>query len=128
MKRVAWFFAFALVMLPEHVNAGWVPIASPGNRTVHVDLKTATRQGNIATIWVLIDHSAIQKEAGDSYLSSKGKWEIDCKAYAVRQIFHVIYPEHMGGGGTIWSGSLNQKFQPIVPGSIGESVFGAACH
>jgi len=122
MKRVALFFV--LVMLSEYVNADWVPIDSSDNRTVYVDLTTATRHGNVVTIWVLIDHYTVQKEAGDSYLSSKGQWEIDCKANAVRQIFHVIYPGHMGAADTIWSGSLDRNFQPIVPGSIGESFFG----
>jgi hypothetical protein len=128
MKRVALFFVFALVMLSEFVNAGWAPIDSPDNRTVYIDLTTAVRHGNVETIWVLIDRYTVQKEAGDSYLSSKGQWEIDCKANAARQIFHVIYPGHMGGGDTIWSGPLDQKFQPIVPDSIGESVFEVSCH
>lgn len=128
MKRFALFSAFVLAMLSEYVNAGWVPIDSSDNRAVYADPTTATRHGNVATIWVLIDHHIVQKEADDSYLSSKGQWEIDCDANAARQTFHVIYPGHMGGGDTIWSGSLDREFQPIVPGSIGESVFGAACH
>jgi len=127
-NRITLFFVFVLVTLPKYANADWVRIDSPANCTVYADLTTATRHGNVATIWVLIDHYTVQKEAGDSYLFSKGQWEIDCKAKSARQIFHVIYAGHMGGGDTIWSGYLDRKSQPIVPGSIGESLFRAACH
>ncbi|MET3009165.1 surface-adhesin E family protein [Stenotrophomonas koreensis] len=119
--------SLALAMVSHVAVAGWIPIDSPPNRTIYADLKAARESGDLITLWVLIDHDTVQKEADDSYLSSKGQWEINCKENSARQLFHVIYPGHMGGGDTIWSGSLDRQLQPIVPGSIGQTLFEAAC-
>src|SRR3546814_3665070 len=56
------------------------------------------------------------------FRSSKGQWEINCDTNMARQVFHVIYPGHMGSGETIWSGPLSQQLQPVVPGSVGADL------
>jgi len=127
MRIFVLLLMFAMVLHSGLAMAGWVPIDSQSSRTTYADVAAARRNGNVVTSWVLIDHNAIQEEAGDSYLSSKGKWEINCKENTARQVFHVIYPGHMGSGDTIWSGPLNRQFQPIVPGSIGQMLYGASC-
>jgi hypothetical protein len=128
MGTLVLLLILAIGLLSEPVMAGsWVPIDSQLTRTTYIDVAGAKRIGSVTTTWVLIDHNAIQKEAGDSYLSSKGMWEINCKANTGRQTYHVIYPGHMGSGGTIWSGSLNRQFQLIVPGSIGQLIYEVLC-
>jgi hypothetical protein len=78
MKKFFW--VIILLMFSKYAIADWFLIASTDNRTVYVEHSTAIQRGNIVTIWILIDHNNIQKEEGDSYLSSKGQWEINCKA------------------------------------------------
>ena len=119
--------AVALLQVAGFASAGWVPITTSDTGTVYADLSAKTRDRQVVTIWTLFDHQVVQREAGDAYLSSKGQWQIDCTGAKMRQTFHVIYSGHMGSGSTLWSGSLGKTFEPVVPGSTGESLFEAAC-
>ena len=116
-----------LALVVSQAHAEWVPVSQGNDRTMYVDMSSVRSSGRIKVAWSLIDHSVIQKEAGDSYLSSKGQWEVDCAGRVTRQTFHSIHSGHMGDGSTVWSGPLNRDFQPVSPGSLGEAFVMMVC-
>jgi hypothetical protein len=118
--------AALLVLTATFAHAEWIPVSQGNDRIMYVD-SSVRSSGRLTVVWSLIDHSAIQKEAGDSYLSSTGQWEIDCASRIMRQVYHSIHSGRMGGGSTVWSGALTRNFQPVAPGSLGEGVAQAAC-
>ncbi|MBC7162002.1 MAG: DUF2628 domain-containing protein [Immundisolibacter sp.] len=110
------------------LKAGWAPVYYAPDHTVYVDLGSQRSNDSSATIKVLIDYDIVQEEAGNLYLSSVGHHQVDCGNHAIRQVFFALYSSHMGDGAPIWSDSLNQTFQPIVPRSLGEAIFISVCH
>ena len=130
--RLKIFFLLMLV-LTSQVRAEWKEIGGGKivggtKRTLYVDTSSIQSKGQTKTVWTLIDHSVIQREAGDAYFSAKGQWEIDCEKRIVRELFHSIYSGQMGGRRTVWSGPLNRDFQPVSPRSfVGEAILNEVC-
>src|SRR3546814_16559874 len=94
------------------IQTGWLPIVSLDDRTVYGDLAAATRHGGAVKIWTLIDHQTIQSDAGDSYLSSKGQWDINCDNTTASQMFKVSYPGKLGRGDKQRQGPVRQTQKP----------------
>lgn len=108
--------------------AEWVEVGrSADGAVIYSDPAMIKQRGKLTKAWFLIDHATVQKGIDGSYRSSKGQWEIDCAESTSRQLSQAIYSDPMAGGSTVWSGVLNRGLEPVVPGSISESAFAAAC-
>lgn len=127
MKTHAYFILSLLTSIPNVALAEFSKIQQLEDRSVFIEEDSIRHNGRMVTFWSLIDHTKIQTEINDKYLSSKGQWEIDCAKKMARQLFHAIYSGQMGGGETIWSGPLHQKLSPVIPGSIGDSIYKHVC-
>ena len=127
MKLCAILISILITLAPQLASAEFIRIKEFEDRTIFIETADIIHLGNLVVFWSLIDHADTQIEISDKYLSSKGQWEFDCAQKKSRQLFHAIYSGKMGGGKTIWSGSLDQKSQPIVPGSIGEDLYKHVC-
>jgi hypothetical protein len=126
MKK-AGLLLFAL-LLANSASAEWVLVSESSNgATTYTDPATILRQGGTVKLWILMDHKSVQKEEGDSYLSSLGRWEVDCTRTVLRQTYHILYPGHMGAGKSVWSGDLNRNFQPAAPFTNGGELIKFAC-
>ncbi|WP_133635566.1 surface-adhesin E family protein [Halomonas ventosae] len=116
-----------MILCTNFALAGWKQIASSSKVDVYVNTSDSNKTNGVAKAWVLIDHQEVQVEAGDHYLSSMGEWEFVCQEKAQRQVFHVIFSGHMGGGRTIWSGPVQRDFHRIAPGTAPELVYNMVC-
>jgi hypothetical protein len=127
MRTHAYFIFFLLTSNPNFALAEFLNIQNLEERSIFIEEDSISHHGSMVNFWSLINHTEIQTEINDKYLSSKGQWEIDCTKKLARQLFHAIYSGQMGGGETIWSGPLSQKLTPIIPGSIGDSIYKHVC-
>ena len=94
---------------------------------VYVDRSTIIRSGNLVTMWDLLDFHTKQTVAGDWYFSSKTHSEYDCKNKQVRELKRSRYAGMMGDGKVIYSNSDTTKWEPITPGTFGETLWKIAC-
>ena len=95
----------------------------------YVDRATIRRNGDLVKMWGLTDFKTVQKAAGgESYLSGKTQWEFDCKDEKVRSLAFTWFGGQMGSGKVVYAdGDVRGKWQPIEPGSVGETQWKIAC-
>jgi len=108
--------------------AEWVlvSVSDPG-MTTYVDQDTIRRKGDLVKMWSLGDYKAIQTEEGISFLSIKVQGQYNCATELDRGLSLTIFSGHMGGGDVVYSGANEQKWKPIIPGSVGQTLWKFAC-
>ena len=110
--------------------AEWVAIASSetqGGYTIYVDPDTLLRKGNLVKIWTLSDYKVAQGPMGSSWISIKVLDEYDCTEQQFRILASYAYAEPMGTGEIVYSDSDLGKWIPVVPDSVGQAMWKAAC-
>ena len=105
----------------------WELLQSDDNRAYYADPASISQNGNIVTIWVLIDYQDNHQIALNSYASSKLQWQIDCQARHIGELYHILHSGHMGTGSIVKSGYSSQRFEPIAPHTVGEELWKALC-
>lgn len=127
MKTTRFGILLLVLFITTQVRAEWKQIAEGTDRALYVDTSSVQSNGRTKTVWTLIDHTVIQREAGDSYISSKGLWELNCGERMARQVSHSIHSGQMGRGSTVWSGALNRDFQHVSSSSFGGAIINEVC-
>lgn len=120
-------FLFWLLTISKYSFADLVKVDESDGKVVYIYSESVNENRDNVIFCSLISHSDVQVEINDRYLSSKGQWEFDCAMKMSRQLFHAIYSDKMGRGKTVWSGYLNTQYKPIIPGSVGASLYDAVC-
>ena len=116
-----------LLMTAGGASAEWTPVGSSEQFTQYVDRATIRRNGNFVKMWNLKDFKTVQKGASYSFLSSKAHEEYDCKEVTSRLLAFTWFDGQMGNEKVVFSNSDSGKWEPIEPGSIGESLWKIAC-
>ena len=119
-----------LVLSSGPVYAEWVEVASSenaGGYTVYVDPDTLRRTGDLVKLWVLFDYKTMQKPASLSYLSSRTQKQYDCTEEVDRRLEFTWFSANMSSGNVMYTNSDEGKWRPIAPGSIGQTLWKAAC-
>lgn len=109
---------------------GWVRVGEDESGTMiyYADPATIRVEGNKIKMWSLFDYKTAQREAGlGMFMSIKGQDEFDCMEDKLRILAIYEYSGSMGGGEVILSKTEIQKWEPLPPGSIGQSQLNAAC-
>ena len=127
MKRL--LMGLMLVMTAGAASAEWTLVGDNYLFFQYVDRATIRRNGNFVKMWDLSDYKTVQKAAGgESYLSGKTQWEFDCKDEKVRSLAFTWFGGQMGSGKVVYAdGDVRGKWQPIEPGSVGETQWKIAC-
>jgi hypothetical protein len=128
---------YAVIMIPLLLLSGgptyveWTmrSTAGQGNEefTSYADLEKIRRTGHLAKIWTLHDYTTPQIYGSKLYLSVKIQTEIDCQQEQYRRVAFYAYSEHMGYGNPVASETDPGKWNPIIPGSLGEGEWKVAC-
>ena len=76
-----------------------------------------------------MDDKTVQKTStGLSFLSSKEQREYDCKDERTRLLAFLWFSGQMGSGKVVYSNSVtSMTWDPISPGSVGETLWKIAC-
>jgi hypothetical protein len=119
--------------------AAWVAVEkeylSPGLQTVYVDPDTIRREGNLVTLWQLIDFKQMQGNAGmgpfgfgpHRFLSTKTHKEFDCAVKRLRLLAFTEFSRRMGTGIAANGYVDNGNWIPVEPGSINHALWEVAC-
>ena len=123
------WIAFVLLFLSTSACAvEWTRIREIDTYVVYVDLATIRKTGSTATMWTLFDYKQAQHVRGTTHLSMIVQGEFDCsEAQQTRRLYLVFYSENMQGGNVVWSGQGDRKWEPMVPGTTGESLWQFLC-
>ena len=117
---------FAFTFLSTNAMAEWTAVITGKNdrgAIYYFDYSTIRKASNRVKVWELIDFSIAQKVG----LSMKSQAEFDCENEQSRLLFILSYDKNMGMGEPNNTVNEPSEWQPVVPESVGEALFKAAC-
>jgi hypothetical protein len=124
-----WSMITLLVLNSDPVYAEWVAVGSndePG-MTVYLDPDTIRREGDLVTVWELLDYKTAQTQKGLSHLSIKVQFKYDCANERHRLLAFSQYAGNMGRGKVMLSNSDEVKWAPVAPDTLNHSLWTVAC-
>ena len=118
-----------LVLSNGPAYAEWVAIGGNDQigMTTYVDPTTIRRNGNLVKIWQLNDFKTAQIVEDRSFLSTKKQREFNCAEERTRILAATQFSGNMGNSKVVWVNSNEQKWEPVVPGSISQTLLEFAC-
>ena len=118
-----------LAVVSSSVAAEWESATADDESTYYVDRDTIRKSGNKVKIWELSDYKTAQGKAAKKHLSQKLLYEYDCTDMQGRMLSFIEYPNNMGGGKVVSTGTISASpdWKPISPGSVGEKLWKIAC-
>lgn len=124
-----WSMITLLVLSSEPVYAEWVAVGDnddPG-MTVYMDPATIRREGNLVTVWELLDYKNAQTQKGISHLSIKVQFKYDCVKERHRLLAFSQYSDNMGRGQVVLSNSDEVTSAQVAPDTLNHSLWIVAC-
>ena len=135
---LAYFLGFGtlialLALSSVPANAGWIVMEKdslvPGLRTVYTDPNTIQREGNLVTMWQLMDFKWMQGgQSPTRFMSTETTKQFDCAVPRLRLLAFSVFSYRMGAG--IRNEGLVDKdnWLSIEPGSINQDLWEVACN
>jgi hypothetical protein len=113
--------------------AEWVTVEKdyllPGLRTVYVDSETIRREGNLVTLWQLVDFKWMQgsPRGPTRFLSTTTHKQFDCAEKRLRLLAFTEYSQRMGTGIPAGGYVDKDKWLPVEPESINHALWEVLC-
>ena len=123
-------FLVTLVLLSSGpAYAEWVKLSDgdDAERTVYVNPATIRRNSNLVKMWQLYDYKTVQTVGGIRFLTAEEQWELDCAEERGRVLALKEFSGNMASGTMVYTNSQVGKWIPVMPGSIGHTVWKVAC-
>ncbi len=133
------FLITLLVLSTVPAYAEWVAVEkdylSPERQTVYVESETIRREGNLVTLWQLIDFKWMQGNQGigplgygpHRYFSTKTHKQFDCAKQRLRLLAFTEFSLHMGTGTPARGYVDSGNWLPVEPKSINQALWEIAC-
>ena len=122
------FLCLCLALVSHTACAQWQMLGRNEDLRLFIDTASAQRQGDIATVWQMIDYTSAQWLGADVVMSVRHLVEYNCKSRHVRTIGALAFSEQMGVGRQVFSERTPQaEWAEIPPASTGESLWKLAC-
>jgi len=128
-----WSLITLLSLSSVPAYAGWVPVEKdyllPGLQTVYVDPAIISRDGNLVTIWQLIDFKWGQGNGRGAhrFSSTETRKQFDCAEKRLRLLAFTEFSRHMGTGipadGYVDTGN----WLAVEPESINQALWELVC-
>lgn len=134
-----WLLLTLLVLSSVPAYAEWVAVEkdylSPGLQTVYVDPDTIRREGNLVTMWQLIDFKWMQGNQGigplgfgpHRFFSTKTHKQFDCAEKRLRLLAFTEFSRRMGTGMPAKGYVDNGNWIRVEPESINHALWEVAC-
>jgi hypothetical protein len=122
-----------LLPLSSNIFADWTKVGDGNNATAYVDFQTIKKKRKKVIIWSMLDFKVAQKDVGTDndnvkYLSTMSRDEHDCEEGTIRILDIYSFSGNMRKGDVIFSlSNVKDKPESILPGSLTEKLFKAAC-
>ena len=143
-QPLAYFLSFwslftLLFLSSVPAYAEWVAVEKnylvPGLRTVYIDPATIRREGNLVTLWQLIDFKWMQGNQGigrlgfgpHRFFSTKTHKQFDCAEKRLRLLAFTEFSRHMGTGIAANGYVDKDNWLPVEPESINQALWEVAC-
>lgn len=98
------------------------------NLRLFIDRTVVQREGEIATVWQLVDYTSAQWVGASVVMSVRQLVEYDCQARRTRTVGGVAYSEQMGNGRQVFSEKAqNPEWAAVPAGGSGETLWKIAC-
>ena len=130
MKRLIFL---SLMMVCSVSWAEWevCTISDDGMETYYCGKSTIRKNGAISRMWELRNYSSMRTtSSGDRYMSAKVLNVYNCREETKALISFAFYSGAMGEGNVVSSHTKKESewnWEPIVPGSTGETKWEIAC-
>ena len=134
-----WSLITFLVLSSVPAYAEWVAVEKnylvPGLQTVYVDPDTIRREGDLVTMWQLIDFKWMQGNAGvgrlgfgpHRFLSTKTHKQFDCAETRLRLLAFTEFSGRMGTGIPADGYVDKGNWITVEPDSINQALWEVAC-
>jgi hypothetical protein len=128
-----WSLITLLLLSNAPASAEWVAVEkeylSPGLQTVYIDPDTMRREGNLVTMWQLIDFRWMQgnPRGPTRFLSTKTHKQFDCAEKRVRFLAFTDFSRSMGTGIAANGYVDKDNWLPVQPESISQALWEVAC-
>jgi hypothetical protein len=107
--------------------AEWVLGGETENATWYYDPDTIRVTGSKVKMWTLADYKTALTAGRAKFLSTKTRSEFDCADEQVRILYTALYAGQKGAGDTVSSSNVSMEWEPVAPGTTGESLLQIAC-
>jgi hypothetical protein len=128
-----WLPITFLLLSTVSAYAEWVAVErdylSTGLQTVYIDPDSIRREGNVVTMWQLIDFKWMQgnPRGPTRFLSTKTQKQFDCAEHRLRLLAFTEFSRGMGTG-IPRGGYVNKdRWLPIEAESINHALWEVAC-
>ena len=127
MKKSLLITLLLLSCVPAY--AEWMPVYEIRQlaTTIFVDPQTILKEGDRVKISVLYDSKSAQFGRGGPLLSTQARSEFDCSQVRSRVLALTDFSGNEGSGKIVYSNSAEQKWEPVVPGSVSQTLWRVAC-
>jgi len=124
-----WSLIALMVLSSSPVYAEWVAVGGNDQigMTTYADPGTIRRKGDLVKMWQLNDFKTVQTMEGNSFLSTKKQREFNCTEERTRILAATQFSGNMGTGEVVWRNANEQKWEPVVPESIGQTLWEFTC-
>lgn len=129
MKK--FLLAAILILFSSDILAQWKEIgksAEKGGYTVYVDAASMRKAVNRVKMWILFDYVIEQKASGVVFLSQKIRREYDCGEMQMRTLAYALFSWNLEKGDQIRAYNQPQIWKKVVPETMDEVEWKAACH
>jgi hypothetical protein len=129
MKRLLLIALTLLILSSGPAYSEWVKVSDSdeAEKTVYVDPATISRNSNLVKMWQFYDFKTVQTVGGIRFLTAKEQWEFDCAEERSRVLALKEFSGNMGSGTVVYTNSQIGKWVPVMPGSMGQTVWKVAC-
>jgi hypothetical protein len=128
-----WLLITSLLLSTVPAYAEWVAVErdylSPGLQTVYIDPDSIRREGNVVTMWQLIDFKWMQgnPRGPTRFLSTKTQKQFDCVDKRFRLLAFREFSRVMGTG-IPRDGYVNKdNWLPVEAGSMSHALWEVVC-
>jgi len=103
--------------------------STSGGLTAYIDPTTIRidQKHELVKMWALYDFKTVEKFHQASYLSLKSQQQYDCIEGRSRTLAQSFFEGYMGDGDVVFTDSTERSWNPVAPGSMGESLWRLAC-
>jgi hypothetical protein len=127
-----WPLIALLVLSIAPAYAEWAEVDkdyfSPGLWTIYIDPDSLQREGNLVTVWQLVDFKTMQGGRSPTrFLSTKTHKQFDCAGKRFRLLAFTEFTDGMGTGIPDDGYVDKDNWLPVEPESVSQALWEAVC-
>lgn len=127
--RMRTILMLLLAIASSNAFAEWVLVDQTNDKSMssYADSATMRKTGNRVKMWTLDNYKKAYKSGNQAFLSEKSQVEYDCNEAQMRLLSLLQYSAKMGAGEVIFSQFEPSPWTPVVPQSVGMTMWKFAC-